>query len=135
MLKRCAVCLLSPTHDLQFLEPLRADAQRLYRALVLVWARVERVLVSDPSDIPEDVIEQVSKQLSLKPGVLSQLRNHPSARSATFEAVRKHLEVRAWQEADAEQLSAYLVEKVAHTGNPSALFDGVKGAKLSPSAK
>jgi hypothetical protein len=110
-------------HDLQFLEPLRADAKLLYRALVLVWARVERVLVSDPSDIPEDVIEQVSKQLSLKPSVLSQLRNHPSARSATFEAVRKHLEVRAWQEPDAEQLSGYLVEKVAHTGNPSALFD------------
>ena len=54
-------------HDLQFLEPLRADAQRLYRALVLAWARIERMLVSDPSDIPEDVIEQVSKQLSLKP--------------------------------------------------------------------
>src|SRR2546423_6178016 len=82
-------------HDLQFLEPLRADAQRLYRALVLAWARVERMLVSDPSDIPEDVIEQVSEQLSLKPSALSQLRNHPSARSATFEAVRKHLEVRA----------------------------------------
>ena len=65
----------------------------------------------------------MSRQLSLKPAVLSQLRNHPSARSATFEAVRKHLDVRAWQEADAEQLSAYLIEKVSHTGNPSALFD------------
>src|SRR5262249_27580378 len=51
------------------------------------------------------------------------LHNHPSARSATFEAVRKHLEVRAWQESDATVLSEYLVEKVAHTGNPSALFD------------
>lgn len=83
------------------------------------------VLVSDPSDIPKDVIEQVSKQLSLKPSVLSQLRNHPSARSATFEAVRKHLEVRTWQESDVELLSAYLVEKVAPTDNPSALFDAV----------
>lgn len=109
--------------DLHFLEPLRADAKLLYRALVLVWARVERVLVSDPSDIPEDVIQYVSKQLSLKPSVLAQLRNHPSARSATFEAVRKHLEVRAWQESDATALSAYLIEKVSHTGNPSALFD------------
>jgi TnpA family transposase len=110
-------------HDLQFLEPLRADAGRLYRALVLVWARVERVLVSDPRDVPEEVIQHVSKQLSLKPSVLFQLRNHPSARSATFEAVRNHLEVRAWQESDGEQLSAYLVEKVAHTSNPAALFD------------
>lgn len=109
--------------DLHFLEPLRAPSQRLYRALVLVWARVERVLVSDPADIPEDVIKQVSKQLSLKPSILSGWRNHPSARSATFEAVRKHLEVRAWQESDADALSAYLMEKVSHTGNPSALFD------------
>jgi hypothetical protein len=51
--------------DLHFLEPLRADAQRLYRALGLVWARVERVLVSDPGSIPEEVITQVSRQLSL----------------------------------------------------------------------
>lgn len=71
--------------DLHFLEPLRAHAQRLYRALVLVWARVERVLVSDLSEIPEEVIEQVSEQLSLKPSVLSGWRNHPSARSATFD--------------------------------------------------
>ncbi len=66
--------------DLHFLEPLRADSQRLYRALVLVWARVERVLVSDPAEIPEDVIKHVSKQLSLKPTVLTGWRNHPSAR-------------------------------------------------------
>jgi hypothetical protein len=109
--------------DLHFLEPLRADAMRLYRALVLVWARVERVLASDPNDFPEEVVAHVSQQLHLHPSVLVQWRNHPSARSATFEAVRKYLDVRAWQEADAEQLSAYLVEKVAHTGNPSALFD------------
>jgi len=109
--------------DLHFLEPLRADAQRLYRALVVVWARVERVLVSDPDDLPEEVIQHVSKQLSLTPKVLGQLHNHPSARSTTFEAVRKHLEVRVWQESDATALSEYLVEKVAHTGNPSALFD------------
>jgi len=109
--------------DLHFLEPLRADAQRLYRALVLTWARVERVLISDPSGIPEEVIIHVSKQLSLKPSVLSGWRNHPSARSATFEAVRKHLDVRAWQESDADALSAYLIDKVPQTGNPSALFD------------
>lgn len=33
--------------DLYFLRPVRADAQRLYRALVLLWARVERVLVRE----------------------------------------------------------------------------------------
>jgi len=59
--------------DLHFLEPLRADAQRLYRALVLVWARVERVLISDPSGIPEEVIKHVSNQLSLKPRIPSRV--------------------------------------------------------------
>lgn len=92
--------------DLHFLEPLRADAQGLYRALVLVWARVERVLVSDPSSIPEEVITHVSRQLSLKPSVLTQLRNHPSVRSATFEAVRKQLDVRA--QAGSRMQNSYL---------------------------
>ena len=52
--------LLTPD-DLYFLRPVRADAQRLYRALVLLWARVERVLVSETSSIPETVIKHVSK--------------------------------------------------------------------------
>ena len=96
---------------------------RLYRALVLVWARVERVLLSETSGIPDEVIAHVSKQLNVNPSVLAGWRNHPSARSATFEAVRTHLEMRAWQESDAEALICYLMEKVPHTGNTAALFD------------
>lgn len=49
--------------DLYFLHPLRAVSQRLYRAIVLVWARVERVLLSETTSIPEEVIQQVSTQL------------------------------------------------------------------------
>ncbi len=116
------VFLLTP-EDLLFLRPTRADAQRLYRALVLLWARVERVLVSDPTTLPTQVIAHVSKQLGLGPSVLTELRNPPSARSATFEAVRTHLRVRAWEPKDADALSAYLVSKVAQTGNTAALFD------------
>ena len=107
--------------DLYFLRPLRADSQRLYRALVLVWARVERVLLSETTSIPEGVITQVSKQLGLSPSLLEQQRNHPSMRSATFEAVRVYLGVRAFQEADEGRLRAYLMEKVTHTGNYAAL--------------
>jgi hypothetical protein len=112
--------LLTPD-DLYFLRPVRADAQRLYRALVLLWARVERVLISETSSIPEAVIKHVSKQLGLSPAVLSHLRNPPMMRSATFEAVRTYLDVRTFQEADEERLHAYLMEKVAHTGNYEAL--------------
>ena len=107
--------------DLYFLRPLRVDAQRLYRALVLVWARVERVLLSDTASIPEGVVKHVCKQLELSPAILGHLRNHPSMRSATFEAVRGHLDVRAFQETDEDRLRAYLMEKVTHTGNYAAL--------------
>lgn len=54
-------------NDHRFLLPLRADAQRLYRALVLVWARVERVLLSEANGIPDEVIHHVSKQLKVTP--------------------------------------------------------------------
>ena len=56
--------------DLYFLHPLRVDSQRLYRALVLLWARVERVLLSETTSIPSGVIKQVSKQLGLSPSLL-----------------------------------------------------------------
>jgi TnpA family transposase/adenosyl cobinamide kinase/adenosyl cobinamide phosphate guanylyltransferase len=107
--------------DLYFLRPLRVDAQRLYRALVLVWARAERVLLADTTSIPEGVITHVCKQLGLSPALLGHQRNHPSMRSATFEAVRTYLDVRAFQEADEIRLRAYLMEKVTHTGNYAAL--------------
>lgn len=107
--------------DLYFLRPIRADSQRLYRALVLLWARVERVLLSETTSIPESVIKHVSTQLGLSPAVLEQLRNPPMMRSATFDAVRTYLDVRAFQEADEERLHAYLMEKVAQTGNYEAL--------------
>jgi TnpA family transposase len=107
--------------DLYFLRPLRVDTQRLYRALVLVWARVERVLLSETTNIPERVIKHVAKQLGLSPSILGQARNYPSMRSATFEAVRTYLEVRPFQQADEERLCTYIMEKVKHTGNYAAL--------------
>src|SRR6266567_4138005 len=113
--------------DLHFLLPLRSDAKRLHRALVLVWARVERVLLSDPAEFPEARVVSVSKQLGLKPSVLSQLRVHPTMRAATFDAVRGYLGVRAWRESDAEDLSAYLTTKVAQTSHPAALAEAVTG--------
>jgi hypothetical protein len=54
-------------NDHRFLLSLRADAQRLYCALVLVWARAERVLLSEANGIPDEVIHHVSKQLKVTP--------------------------------------------------------------------
>jgi uncharacterized protein DUF4158 len=78
---------------------------------VLLRARVERVLVSETSSIPEAVVKHVSKQLGLSPALLSHLRNPPMMRSATFEAVRTYLDVRTFQEADEERLHVYLWRK------------------------
>jgi hypothetical protein len=89
----------------------------LYRTLVLVWARVERVLLSETTSLPQGVIKHVSKQLGLSPSIVGHICHHPSMRSATFDAVRTCLEVRAFQAADEERLRAYLVEKATHTGN------------------
>jgi len=111
--------------DLHFLLPLRSDAKRLYRALVLVWARVERTLLSDPTEFPTAVVAYVSKQLGLKANVLSQFRVHPAMRVTTFDAVRDYLGVRAWRETDAEDLAAYLTTKVAQTSHPAALAEAV----------
>ena len=107
--------------DLYFLRTIRVDSQRLYRALVLLWARVERVLLSETGSIPDTVVKQVSKQLGLVPSVLSELRNPPSMRSTTFEAVRVYLEVRAFQDSDEGPLHTYLIEKVTQTSNYEAL--------------
>ncbi|MGB8347886.1 MAG: Tn3 family transposase, partial [Ktedonobacteraceae bacterium] len=59
--------------------------------------------------------------MGLSPALLEQQRNHPSMRSATFEAVRVYLGVRAFQETDEGRLRVYLMEKVTHTGNFAAL--------------
>lgn len=108
--------------DLYFFRTTRVEAQRLYPALVLLWTRVERVLLSDTEHIPDVVIAQVSKQLGLAPSVLSQLRNPPMMRAATFEAVRTHLGVHAFQETDEKDLQTYLMEKVTQTSNYEVLF-------------
>lgn len=62
---------------------IRTDAQRLYRALVLLWARVERALLSETRSILALVNKQVSKPLGLSPTVLEALRNAPSGPWAT----------------------------------------------------
>ncbi|GAC1299955.1 MAG: Tn3 family transposase [Ktedonobacteraceae bacterium] len=115
---------LSPD-DLHFLLPRCADGQRLYRALVLLWARVERVLISDPTAFPVPVVDYVSKQLGLAPNILAQTRIYPSVRTATFDAVRAYLGVRAWQDTDEEGLSVFLAARVAQTSHAAALSASV----------
>lgn len=98
--------------DLRFVAAVRADTMRLYRALVLVWARVERVLLSDPTSVPAPIVAFVCKQLGLKPTLLSRLpMNSSSARTATYEAVCDHLKLRRWSDEDAEQLRAPMGRK------------------------
>ncbi len=79
----CRLFTLTPD-DLHFLQPLRVDTQRLYRALVLVWARVERVLLSDTASIPEGVVKHVGHAT----GTLS---HHPLSSASSSLDARRHL--------------------------------------------
>ncbi|MHB8597327.1 MAG: hypothetical protein ACYDER_11015 [Ktedonobacteraceae bacterium] len=58
--------------DLYFLHPLRVDSQRLYRALVLLWARVERVLLSETTSI-DQTRQYTVGPLTCAPGPAAQL--------------------------------------------------------------
>jgi len=110
--------------DLRFVAVVRADTMRFYRALVLLWARVERIMLSDPISVPAPTVAFVCKQLGLKPTLLSRVpMNSSSARTTTYEAVCDHLKLRGWSEEDVEQLRAHLTTMVAQTGNTAALLN------------
>ena len=86
---------------MRFVASVRADTMRLYRALVLIWARVERVLSSEPCSVPAPVVAFVCKQLGLKPDLLARLPlNSSSARTTTYEAVSTYLQLRPWTAED-----------------------------------
>jgi len=56
--------------DLALVRTARGDHNRLGLALLLVWTRVERVIVSNPATLPEAVIAHVGHQLGLTPAAL-----------------------------------------------------------------
>ncbi len=57
---------LSP-EDLELVRGARGDHNHLGLALLLVWARSERQLISDPATLPKPVITHVSNQLGIEP--------------------------------------------------------------------
>ncbi len=107
--------------DLAIVNRARGDAQRLYRALMLVWMRVERVILGDPTELPDPVIAFVAEQLHLSPTVLAGFKTWPTARAVASADIQAHLEVRPFMTEDGERLYAYLLPKVALTGNTGAL--------------
>jgi hypothetical protein len=93
------------------------------RALLLVWARVERVIVSHPGTLPEAVIGHVSQQLGLAPTVVQGYGRRAATHTAHAGQVCRHLGVRPFAARDERALRAYLEGKAAHTGNTAALLD------------
>ncbi len=85
--------ILTPA-DLAVVQTAPVDQNRLGMALLLVWARVERVLVSDPATLPETVIAYVSQQLGLTPAALHGYGHRPATQSAHAGLVCTHLGVR-----------------------------------------
>ena len=101
----------------------RGDHNRLGLALLLVWTRVERVVVSNPATLPEAVVAHVGHQLGLMPTALHGYGQRPATHSAHAGLVCAHLGVRPFAVRDERGLRAYLHGKAAHTGNTAALLD------------
>ncbi len=109
--------------DLALVRAARGDHNRLGLALLLVWARVERVIVSNPATLPEAVVAHVGRQLGLTPAALRGYGQRPATHSAHAGLVCAHLGVRPFAARDERGLRAYLHGKAAHTGNTAALLD------------
>jgi len=109
--------------DLALAHTARGDHNRLGLALLLVWTRVERVVVSNPATLPEAVVAHVGHQLGLTPAALRGYGQRPATHSAHAGLVCAHLGVRPFAARDERGLRAYLHGKAAHTGNTAALLD------------
>ncbi len=109
--------------DLALIYAVRGDARRLARALLLVWARAERIIAPDPSRLPAQVIALVAAQLQMNPEVLERYKNWPAIHTADTEAVQSYLGLRPFSDQDAQQLRAFLAEQTARTGNAAALLE------------
>ncbi len=116
---------LSP-EDLEVVRSARGDHNRLGLALLLVWARSERKLVSDPATLPKPVIAHVLKQLGIETDGLEGYGARPATRSAHVATVCEHLGVRPFNASDECGLHEYLCTKAAHTGNTAALLDAAE---------
>ncbi len=107
--------------DIQLVLNARGLAQRLERALMLAWMRVERELVRDVRTLPDAVIAHVAHQLDVAPSILSDYVSHQQTRTTAAQDIRAYLGVRAYTGADGTRLHEMLVGKVAQTGNTAAL--------------
>lgn len=109
--------------DLTLVRTARGDHNRLGLALLLVWTRVERVIVSNLATLPAAVVAHVGRQLGLTSAALQGYGQRPATHSAHAGLVCAHLRVRPFAARDERGLRAYLHGKAAHTGNTAALLD------------
>jgi len=107
--------------DLQLVLQARGLAQRLERALMLAWMRVERELIRDVRMLPDVVIAFVAQQLDVTSSILSDYVSHQQTRTTAAQDIRAYLGVRAYTGADGTCLHEMLVGRVAQTGNTAAL--------------
>lgn len=94
--------------DLELVAQVRGDAHRLAFAAQLVWARAERILLTDSGSIPADVLTFVGEQLELTPAVLADYKSWPATRATDGALIRAHLQVRPFQSEDATRLAEYI---------------------------
>ncbi len=122
--RSCSGSLLGPA-DLAFVGGTRSERNRLALALLRVWARVERKLASDPAALPaRSWLSSAASSVSVRTLWPATVAGPPlaptSARSAgSWESERSG-------QRTTSGLSAFVAEKVAHTGNTGALVDATE---------
>jgi TnpA family transposase len=107
--------------DFPLIHGARGLPQRLERALILSWMRVEHALVTNVTTLPAAVIAYVAQQLDLTADVLAGYRSHQQTRTEAAQAIRTHLAVRPFAPTDRARLTTLLANRVAHTGHTTAL--------------
>lgn len=112
--------------DMQIVLGARGFAQRLERALMLTWMRVERELVSDVKTLPAPVIAYVARQLELEPAILADYVSYQQTRTMAAQDIREYLGVKPYTEALGKQLEVLLVGKIAQTGHTAALLQAAQ---------
>lgn len=112
--------------DMQIVLGARGLAQRLERALMLTWMRVERELVSDVKTLPAPVIAYVAQQLELEPALLTDYVSYQQTRTMAAQDIREYLGVQPYTEAIGKRLQDMLVGKIAQTGHATALLQAAQ---------
>lgn len=108
--------------DLYFVQEMRST-HRLGLALMLVCARVNRVLIRDPRVLPQLLVDAVAQQMNCSTESLAGYRSAESTYNLDRVRVCQYLGVSVFSADDAQRLREHLCHLCRTSGNMGALHD------------